>query len=625
VLWDELARRPYAAETGPVDRARCEALCPGETARVVRDAARAIERRVDLLGSEEIFVGRPVEWLRDHKTGRTWPQAYAPRVDYAELDRDSDVKLPWELSRLQWLIPAGLAYRLDGDERYALTVREVIEEWIAANPFARTVNWAIAMEAALRIVSWTWFFHVFARSAAWSDAAFRRRFLDVLYAHADFVERHLERSDVNGNHFTADATGLAFAGLFFGNRGRGRRWSTLGWSLLRAELPRQVTTDGVDFECSTAYHRLVTELFLFPALYRWRAGLTIEADVRERLLRMGEFAAAYSRPDGTTPLWGDADDGRVLPLGGQDVNDHRYLAELVAMAFDAPGLAPPPAADRSEIFWLLGDVPAPDVTPPGNVSKAFAKGGVYIMRTELDHVFIDCGPVGTAGRGGHGHNDCLAFEAVLEGVPLVTDSGTFAYTSAPRWRNAFRATAAHNTPMIDDEELNRFVHPDYLWLLINDAVPRVVRWSTGADRDTLEARHSGYERLPAPVTVSRTLVLDRTGHRLAVRDRFAGQGEHHVSDPIHFTPGVDVGPAEADRCDLRSEGHAFVIRWGPADLWSAEIVDSWVSRSYGTRAPGRCLRLTRHGPLRDLAFGIAPAGRDSETWLSDVLEMSDRT
>ena len=33
-----------------------------------------------------------------------------------------------------------------------------------------------------------------------------------------------------------------------------------------------------------------------------------------------------------------------------------------------------------------------------------------------DHVLIDAGPVGMAGRGGHGHNDCLAFDAMLDGV-----------------------------------------------------------------------------------------------------------------------------------------------------------------------------------------------------------------
>ena len=72
------------------------------------------------------------------------------------------------------------------------------------------------MEAALRILSWTWFFRVFHGSRAWADSVFRERFLCALYLHGDFTDRHFEISDVNGNHCTADGAGLAFAGLFFG-------------------------------------------------------------------------------------------------------------------------------------------------------------------------------------------------------------------------------------------------------------------------------------------------------------------------------------------------------------------------------------------------------------------------
>ena len=238
-------------------------------------------------------------------------------IVYVNPHDTSDVKVPWELSRLQWLMPAGQAYLLDGDERYAEAVRAVLEDWIDANPCAGTVNWSCTMEAALRILSWTWFFHVFHGSRAWADPAFRERFLCALYLHGDFTERHLEHSDVNGNHCTADAAGLVFAGLFFGPGKDPERWLARGWSLLQEELPRQVSPDGVDFEASVAYHRLVAELFLLPALYRRACGLDVPAEYRERLVAMARFTAAYSRPDGGTPLWGDADDARALPLGSQ--------------------------------------------------------------------------------------------------------------------------------------------------------------------------------------------------------------------------------------------------------------------------------------------------------------------
>ncbi len=139
---------------------------------------------------------------------------------------------------------------MSGDERYALAVEEVLEDWMASNPYAHSVNWACTMEVAMRILSWTWFFHVFCGSAAWADEPFRARFLRTLFLHGEFTERYLEQSDINGNHFTADAAALVFAGLFFGQGAAPRRWSEAGWRHLCRELPRQVLADGVDFEAS---------------------------------------------------------------------------------------------------------------------------------------------------------------------------------------------------------------------------------------------------------------------------------------------------------------------------------------------------------------------------------------
>ncbi len=133
----------------------------------------------------------------------------------------------------------------------------------------------------------------------------------------------------------------------------------------------------------------------------------------------------------------------------------------------------------------------------GIASAAFPEGGFYVMRNARDHVFIDCGPVGQAGRGGHGHNDCLSFEAVLDGVRLVSDCGAYVYTASAQERNSFRSTAYHNTPQIDGQEINRFVSWDHLWTLHNDAHPRVTRWEAGPERDVFMGTHSGYHRLPA--------------------------------------------------------------------------------------------------------------------------------
>jgi hypothetical protein len=586
-LWESILDRPYPFVRSRDELDQLEARWPDERRRVVDAARRAAAHEVDLLGTGPVKLGDPIDWHRDWKTGRRWPLRYGPRMEYAELDRPSDVKVPWEISRAQWLLPVGQAYCVTGDESFAMSTRDVLDDWLRANPYARGVNWAIAMEPALRIFSWCWLFHACGRSDAWRDPDFRSSFLRGLYLHGDFVGRHIERAEINGNHYTADSAALVVIGLVLGPR----RFADAGWSVLLEELPRQVHPDGVDFEASAAYHRLVGELFALPALLRRAHGLDVPADYVERLRAMGRFTEAYTGPDGLAPLWGDADDGRALPLGGQDVNDHRSLPVLAAR------LAGETASGNAEAAWLVGPDAVADAQPDQN-SAAFRDGGVFVLRGGADHVFVDCGPIGLAGRGGHGHNDCLSFEVTLAGVRLVRDSGSYVYTASPEWRNLFRSTAFHNTARVDAEEQNR-IDPALLWTMSDDAHPDLRSW----EPDRVQGAHSGYRRLPGAVTPVRTVELDRVRHRLVVLDEFEGEGDHLVEIPLQLAPQVT---AEESRPGSVTLSGGFRLSWiDPAD-WTLEIGTGWISPSYGVRVQATRLLWRRTGPLRALRVEIEP-------------------
>jgi hypothetical protein len=528
-------------------------------------ADAAIARRVDLLGSGPIELLLPVDWSRDFVSGRRWPRGYAPRIDYVD-GKGGDVKIPWELSRLQWLLPAGQAFQFTGDERYAESVRDTIVDWDEGNPYAWTVNWSVAMEPALRTIALSWLVGALGKSVAWRDDAFRLRLLRMLWLHGDYVIRHLERSEINGNHFTADAAGLVFAGLLLGES----RWADEGWSLLVQELPRQVHPDGVDFEASSAYHRLVCELFLLPALYREQVDLDVPAPYRERVAAMTRFTAAITGPDGLVPLWGDADDARALPLDLSPVNDHRYLLELVGV----------------------------DPTPRRSV--AFPDSGVYVLARSRDHVVIDCGMVGLAGRGGHGHNDCLSFEATLDGTKVVTDAGSYVYSGSPEWRNRFRATAAHNTPLVDDEEQNRI--PESLWLLENDAKPEPIL----VEELRFRGAHTGYVRLADPVRPVRTIALEPELHALLVHDVLEAHAPHDVEIPFHLAEGIDAGAPEDGIVPLER----FTLRWRSPQQWDCTIEPAWVSPSYGVKHATQRIVFRRSGPVAPLTVVVAPNDAD---------------
>jgi len=601
-LWNRLAGRLHAVPVRPLGPADYERLCPGDAARIFDAAEAAIAHRVNLLGTGGVDLGSPIEWHTDFKTGRRWAPAYMRDIDYTNLGSPSDVKVPWEISRLHWLIPVGQAYLLTNDERYAMAAREVLEDWIGANPYAHSVNWSCTMEAAMRIVSWTWLFHVFCHTKAWADPGFRVHFTRTLFLHGEFTDRYIERSDVNGNHFTADAAALVFAGLFFGKGEAPIRWAEQGWRMLCHELPRQVLPDGVDFEASIAYHRLVLELFFFAARYREACGLDVPDAYRDRVINMARYALAYSRPDGGSPLVGDADDARTLPFGGQALTDHRYLAGMVGTHWNVSDLMRGFSGPVDEVLWTLGPRAAATIisergSSASVSSTAFRDGGAFVMRNDRDHVYIDCAPVGQGGRGGHGHNDCLSFEAMIDGCPVISDCGAYLYTASVEERNNFRSTAYHNTPQVDGEELNRFIRPDYLWTLCDDAKPEVREWQTATDRDRFVGTHTGYDRLGNGVRPVRTIELDHASHRLFVRDDIEGTGIHEVTIPLHLAPGVGARIGQHGEVTLCRGNRLFRLRWSGSGDWTIEASEGRVSPSYGVAVA--CTRLVwrHHGQL----------------------------
>jgi hypothetical protein len=256
----------------------------------------------------------------------------------------------------------------------------------------------------------------------------------------------------------------------------------------------------VDFEQSVAYHRLVLEACLTGLVMLQRAGRDLPASAHGTLQRMCDYVAAYTRPDGQAPLVGDADDGRIQALGTQPLGDHRYLLAIGGAMFARPDLAALAGGWRDEAFWLLGPsaarIEAEDGASSGTRSTAFPQGGVLVFRRGQTHLIADVAEVGLAGRGGHGHNDVLSFELVLEGMPLVTDCGAYVYTASAEWRNRFRSTGFHNTVQVDGEELNRFGPADDLWTLRYEAVPEAVVWRPGAGAD-YGAEAAVYRRIHA--------------------------------------------------------------------------------------------------------------------------------
>ena len=569
-----------------------ENIFSNERTRIISLANQIMTGSFEILGARDIKASE-INWAKDYLSGYEWPNKHFVNIVTQSPDFGTDIKIPWELSRLQWLHPVGQAYLLTNDEIYAEYSKGILLSWMESNPCGVGVNWSCTMEAAMRVLSWTWLYRVFTTSKAWQDNDFKLEMLDTLYEHLVFVERYIEISDVNGNHLIANAVSLVVGGAFFEVIGSGSKWRRVGWKILEFEIGKQVLDDGVNFEGSLSYHRFVTELLFLAVQYQE----SITGDNSERfrtyLLLMVSYIDAYLKPDGTAPLIGDSDNGRALDFGS-NINDHRYLVHVIFQEYGKQKYIAKSAL-TPETLWWLGYIPLINegsVSDTVNLSSnAFTVSGNFIMRGQKDYVFIDCGRVGLAGRGGHGHNDCLSFVAVLAGCELFADTGSYIYTSNYKERQRRRSTQCHNTPMIAQQEINRFIHPDNLWFLNEDAIPSVEQWFDSSTISIFRGSHSGYLRLSPPVRPVRAVVLDKECSGLLIRDSFEPKcASHSVNTTFQIAPGVIVNKSNDGIILLTSGNQRFSLMFEEIDSWHVEIFDSPISPSYGVLVPAQAVR-----------------------------------
>ncbi len=99
---------------------------------------------------------QPIDWYLDPVSGLRFPRGIPLAQWNLEQMRPgrADIKLPWELARCQHWPLLGQAYRLTGDDRFAVEVERELHDFMAANPIAIGVNWTCTMDVALRAANW---------------------------------------------------------------------------------------------------------------------------------------------------------------------------------------------------------------------------------------------------------------------------------------------------------------------------------------------------------------------------------------------------------------------------------------------------------------------------------------
>lgn len=586
-----------AAATAAVVRARW----PERVPEIVREAQDVVAGRFTLLGHGPIQIDDPIDWHRDPLAGITAPRAHWSVIRYLDPSVVGDHKVVWELSRHQYLVTLAQAHALTGDSAYARRAVNLLESWMDANPPKLGIHWASSLEVAYRALAWCWTHRMLRRTPAFTRATTLRllKFLDVSARH---LERYLSTYFSPNTHLTGEALGLLYIGTQFPELAGAKRWVDRGWSILLGELSRQVRPDGSYFEQATYYHRYTLDIYMHARILGVGAKLPDVERVDDALARLADFLRWTARGDGTIPLFGDEDGGRLLFLDGRLGDDVRGSVAATAVLLGRGDVALTGDA-TDEVPWLLGPAGMKGwdrltKSTPDHVARAFPDGGFFVMRdgwrADASVVTIDCGPLGAA-NGGHAHADTLAFDLSVGGNPIFVDAGTVTYTGDDSRRDTFRHSRVHNTVTLDSVSSSESAGA-FQWNVMTPGVTDV--WIANAAGAFFEGHHDGYQRLHEPARVQRQLLSARDGWWI-VRDVISGSGEHHAAATFQCAPELDLSLAD-DAIRVSDDGRVVVsVRALQSSstsngVWRSE--PGIASRRYGatTEAPRAIFEFTTH-------------------------------
>ncbi|QQS33833.1 MAG: alginate lyase family protein [Acidobacteriota bacterium] len=565
---------------------------------IIDKADRILSGRFDLLGYRNVYVGADIDWHRDPISQKRAPLQHWKEIDRIPASEVGDRKVIWELNRHQHFFILGAAYRLTGDERYANCFVEHLSSWVSQNPPGMGINWSSSLEVAFRSMSWIWAFHLFRDSESFTP----NHFMDAanyLYRHGRHIEKYLSKYFSPNTHLTGEALGLYYLGTQFPYFRRAASWRKLASEILLAEAEKQIHSDGVYFEQSTWYQKYTVDIYthfiILRSLQPSSGGYVSDSNLEERLGKAFDYLSTVAMPDGTTPLIGDDDGGRLLPLSSAAPNDFRGSIAVGSVLFSSGEMWACAGTEIEDLFWLLGEAGintyrSLGASVPGMASRDFGVGGQYVMRDgsgALDnYLHIDCGEVGAL-SGGHGHADTLSITAALNGKCILVDPGTYTYHESKEMRDLFRSTAAHNTLTVDGRSSSE---PGSTFGWHSRANATAEKWISQPRFDLFEGSHDGYRRLDDPV-MHRRSVLFLKGDYWVIRDEADAQRVHEYDLHFHFDAGVDVSVSEDGSF---VEGDGFKLHtFGDDGFWQQR--ESWVSRVHGNKKNAAYCRYSAAG------------------------------
>jgi Heparinase II/III-like protein/Heparinase II/III N-terminus len=469
---------------------------------------------------------KKLDWyFTDHLNSR-WPECHYSKINYRPGNPHGDVRINWELNRLQFLPMMTVA-----DQDLA---KNILKDWMASNLFVHGPAYLASMEVALRWLSIYWAICSFKQPI---EKPLLQSLSGLAVASGEFIESRLSTHSSAGNHLIVEAVGLFWLGKALEGSRIGDQWINKARNILKEQVPSQINPDGSNQEQSFWYLGFVLDALFHYLLLEDHA--KIPSEVKNRVEKMLEFVHDMTSSDGSFPDYGDRDDGFIFRIhGNYDESPFPGLLSLGAFFFNRPEWYKETQQSKERFtFWTSkcehdsksaegGKFQSESTRQPE--IKTYYDGGMTLMKWDKGDLLFRHARLGLGNTCGHGHADALSVLFSWQNVPVLIDLGSGQYNGDQGIRNFFRSTIAHNTVEVGGKSQAKMLGP-FMW---KQTYETSLKKAGKTPNLYAEASHNGYVKA---FSVLHTRTVEWPSyHQIEIKDTFVGGEEVPLRGAFHL-------------------------------------------------------------------------------------------
>ncbi len=442
---------------------------------------------------------RKIEWNKDIRSGYRFTNTNITSSFIKKIPQGTDIKIPWELARMQYW-PQLALYGLkciDKREQITKEFQNQMLDFIKCNPIGKGIHFFCAMEVAIRAINLMIAYDIISQ---YTLNNIDRRFLNIfetyIYSHLQVIINRIEKNYFTGhtgNHYLADLCGILWICMYFESPTT-KKIADMVIDELRSDAKKQFTDSGSSFECSTGYHLLSAEILglSFFAVASIDLNKLQKKDL-EQLMNIRTVIDVFEARDHRIIQIGDNDSGRILklnPLFWGVKEDCLNPMELKGMLdYVLKGNIESSYAKllssyhlkiknyeykliNNERFYLRIENQKKEDSLQEYLYKK-----TYLMKVELGEisriayisdfgllkvicenadVYIRTVPEYERMNTAHAHDDVFSYQIITENERINEDLGSIVYTSDKVRRDFFAGAKIHGVPLHKKSMLKRF-------------------------------------------------------------------------------------------------------------------------------------------------------------------------